>query len=101
MALDTARVGRVRMEGTTRINLVVGADIPDKLSELAGSGRKRGEYVTQLVRAIHSGQQDIFTDDDGNQPKLNLAQMLSKQEELEGRVRKLEEQIAETRTKHG
>lgn len=98
MAKDGAEM---RGEETTRINLVVGADVPDILSELAGSARKRGDYITQLVRAIHSGQQDILIDVTPKQPRLNLASIISKQEELEGRVRKLEEQLAETRPKHG
>lgn len=41
---------------TTRMNLVVEEDIPEILATLAGGERKRGEYLTQLVRDIADGK---------------------------------------------
>lgn len=79
---------------STRINLIVGEDIPDKLSELAGGGRKRGEYLTQLVRAIYAGQQEVSAGSDFEQLRLGFAGLIGKQKELEGRVLRLEGQLA-------
>lgn len=40
---------------TVRINFVVGEDIPNLLTQLAGGERKRGEYLTKLIRDIAAG----------------------------------------------
>lgn len=79
---------------TTRINLMVGKDIPDKLSELAGGERKRGEYLTQLIRAIYAGQQEVSAGSDFEQLRLGFAGMVGKQKELEGRVLRVEGQLS-------
>ena len=78
---------------TARINLSVGEDIPDKLSELAGGERKRGEYLTQLIRAIYAGQQEVSAGTDIEQLRLGFAGMVGKQKELEGRVLRVEGQL--------
>lgn len=79
---------------TTRINLSVGKDIPDKLSELAGGERKRGEYLTQLVRSIYAGQQEVSAGSDFEQLRMGFAGMVGKQKELEGRLLRIEGQLA-------
>jgi len=40
---------------TTRLNVFVGDDIPDKLATLAGKPRFMGRYITALVRQLHDG----------------------------------------------
>ncbi len=79
---------------STRINLIVGEDVPDKLSELAGGARKRGEYLTQLVRAIYAGRQEVSAGSDFEQLRLGFAGLIGRQKELEGRVLRLEGQLA-------
>lgn len=81
------------MEETVRINLVVGADIPGKLTELAGSERKRGEYITRLVRAVHSGQLEGTAGADLEQIRLTLTGLASKQLVLESRLLTVEQQL--------
>jgi hypothetical protein len=41
-----------------RINLTVDDDIPDKLLALAGSQRKMGTWLTDMVRKAHDEQTD-------------------------------------------
>jgi hypothetical protein len=73
---------------------MVGKDIPDKLSELAGGERKRGEYHTQLIRAIYARQQEVSAGSDFEQLRLGFAGMVGKQKELEGRVLRVEGQLS-------
>jgi len=42
-------------DNVTRMNLIVGDDIPDKLRQLAGGKRRMGEHITELVRAAYAG----------------------------------------------
>lgn len=44
------------MIDTTRMNLVVGEDIPIIMGDLAGGERKRGEWLTALVRDFADGK---------------------------------------------
>jgi len=53
------RRGPAVAEETTRINLVVGSDIPDCLTHLAGGERRRGEYVTRLIRSMQAGESSV------------------------------------------
>ena len=41
---------------STRINLSVDEDVPDKLTDLAGSERKRGQYLSDLTQSIHANR---------------------------------------------
>jgi hypothetical protein len=82
------------MDETTRINLVVGADIPDKLTALAGGERKRGEYLTQLVRAMHAGEHEAQAGADIEHMRLTLTGLAAKQMTLEGRLLTVERELA-------
>lgn len=82
------------MEETTRINLVVGADIPDKLTELAGGERKRGEYLTGLIRAMHAGERAATAGADIEQIKLLLTGLAAKSLTQENRLAVVESQLA-------
>lgn len=41
---------------SARLNLKVDSDIPDMLSEVAGGERKRGEYISTLVRNLYQNK---------------------------------------------
>lgn len=82
------------MGETTRINLVVSADIPDKLTALAGGERKRGEYLTQLVRAVYAGEHEAQAGADTEQLKLTVTGLAAKQMMLEGRLLTVEKELA-------
>jgi hypothetical protein len=44
---------------SARINLTVDDDIPDKLLALAGSQRKMGTWLTDIVRKTYDEQTDL------------------------------------------
>lgn len=46
-------------EAKARINLTVGVDVPDLLTQLAGGERARGEYITRLVREAASKRPSV------------------------------------------
>ena len=82
------------MDETTRINLMVGADLPDKLTELAGGERKRGEWLTQLVRAVYAGVHEAQAGVDAEHLKLTVTGLAAKQMALESRLLTVERQLA-------
>lgn len=82
------------MDETTRINFVVGADIPDKLTALAGGERKRGEYLTQLVRAVYAGEHEAQAGADIEHLKLTVTGLAAKQMMIEGRLLTVERELA-------
>ena len=82
------------MDETTRINLVVGTDVPDKLTTLAGGERKRGEYLTQLVRAVYAGEHEAHTGADIEHIKLTVTGLAAKLMTLEGRLLTVERELA-------
>lgn len=82
------------MEETTRINLVVGADIPDKLTALAGGERKRGEYLTTLVRAMHAGELEAQAGADLEHMRLTITGLAAKQMSTESRLLTVERELA-------
>jgi hypothetical protein len=82
------------MDETTRINLVVGTDVPDKLTTLAGGERKRGEYLTQLIRAVYAGEHEAQAGTDIEYLKLTVTGLAAKQMTLEGRLLTVERELA-------
>jgi hypothetical protein len=42
-----------------RLTVIVDDDIPAMLLELAGSSRKQGDYISQLVRAAHLSREAL------------------------------------------
>jgi hypothetical protein len=89
------------MDDTARMNVIVGADIPQKLTELAGGERKRGEYITHLIRGIHAGEQAATAGSDFEQLRLSFAGLVGRHRELEGRMQQLERQVATLIAKQG
>ncbi len=77
-----------------RMNLNVDDDIPQLLAELAGGDRKKGPYLTKIVRQLHAGQLD---EDSTNQHEITRVLV----QNLLGRVRALEGQVAGMMTAKG
>lgn len=81
-------------EQTTRINYSVGVDIPDKLTALAGGERRRGDYLTRLIRALHNAEEQAQAGADLETVKLSVMGLASKQLMTEARLLKLEQTVA-------
>ena len=76
-----------------RLNLSVDDGVGDMMAELAGGERKRGQWLSELVRAMHETQ-DQAQASDIEQIKMALAGMIGQSKQLEGRVLHLERQVA-------
>lgn len=73
-----------------RLNLLVDDDIPEMLTALAGSERKRGQKVSELVRAVYESQQKASTGGELARIENELAGVAAKLKEHEGRLLALE-----------
>ena len=82
------------MDETTRINFVVAADVPEKLTELAGGERKRGEYLTQLIRAVYAGEHEAQAGADFEHLRLTVTGLAAKQLSIESRLLSVERELA-------
>lgn len=82
------------MDETTRINFVVGTDVPDKLTQLAGGERKRGEYLTQLIRAVYAGEHEAQAGVDAEHLRLTVTGLAAKQMAIESRLLSVERELA-------
>lgn len=77
-----------------RLNLTVEDDIPAKLSELAGGERKRGEFITRLVRQLYEESRTGQTGADLEGLRLQVLGLAGQVRSLEGRIIKLERTLA-------
>ena len=77
-----------------RLNLNVDDDIPEMLTLLAGGERKRGEKVSELVRAVYESRGRAKGGADLARIENELAGMAGKIKEWEGRQVQLERQVA-------
>ena len=59
----------------------------------AGGERKRGQWLSTLVRAMHEAEQTAQASD-VEQLKFALAGMIGQQKQLEGRMLQMERQVA-------
>ena len=82
------------MDETMRINLVVGADIPDKLTALAGGERKRGDYITGLIRSVYAGELEVTAGADLEQLRLTLTGLAAKQMGIDSRLHTVERELS-------
>ena len=73
-----------------RMNLTVDDDIPDKLSALAGSERKRGAYLSEIVRQLYNGHLQETKGDDLESLRLSLAGLAGKVKDLDVRLSTVE-----------
>ena len=75
---------------SVRLNLLVDEDIPAMLTELAGGERKRGEKVSELVRAVYEGRGRAKGGSDLARIENELAGVAGKLKEIEGRLLQVE-----------
>lgn len=76
---------------STRMNLVVDADVPGMLAELAGGQRKMGTYLSNLIRSAHAGQVQVGGPGELEMISSAVKHLSAKVKELDGRVTQLEE----------
>ena len=77
-----------------RLNLTVADDIPDKLTALAGGERKRGQYLTDLIRATYDVQATTQTGLDLEGLRLQLLGLAGQVQALESRITQMEKTLA-------
>lgn len=77
-----------------RLNVIVDDDVPTLLTELAGSERKLGAYISKLVHSVAVGEQDAQPGNDLEMLRLALAGMAGKQKEFDGRLLQVERHLA-------
>lgn len=73
-----------------RLNLLVDDDIPDMLTALAGSERKRGQKVSELVRAVYESREKALAGGELARIENELAGVAGKLKEHESRLLQLE-----------
>ena len=76
---------------TVRLNLSVDDDVPDLLTELAGSERRRGEYISALVRSVAEGRASGQLKEERLQAQIDG--ILVRQSKMEGRLSELEQTV--------
>ncbi|MEO8271738.1 MAG: hypothetical protein ABI557_18590 [Aureliella sp.] len=72
-----------------RLNLTVDDGISDILVSLAGSGRKQGEWLGELLRAIKQGR-DVGDGGRLTKQEITVEGVCGRLNELEGRLLRLE-----------
>ena len=82
------------MAETARLNLTVDPDIPDLLTILADGERKRGQFLSDLVRAIHAQQLEVTKGDDLEALRLQLLGLSGQVKMSDVRLSKVEQTVA-------
>lgn len=82
------------MAETARLNLTVDTDIPDLLTVLADGERKRGQFLSDLVRAIHAQQLEVTKGDDLEALRLQLLGLSGQVKMSDVRLSKVEQTVA-------
>ena len=76
-----------------RLNLTVEDGVGELMGELAGGERKRGQWLSDLVRAMHETE-SLAQSSDVEQLRLSFAGLAGSHKQLEGRVMGLERKVA-------
>ena len=76
-----------------RLNLIVDDGIGAMLAELAEGERKRGQWITSLVRSMHEQRRNIAVTDI-EEIRMGFAGLVASVKMLEGRTMQLEQQLA-------
>ena len=76
-----------------RLNLTVDDGVGQMLTELAEGERKRGQWLTNLVRSMYEQKQQIAVSD-FEQIKVGFTGLVATSNALESRVARLERQVA-------
>lgn len=77
-----------------RLNLSVDEGIGDLLSKLAGGERKRGDYLSQLLRSIDESQGVDVTRMDIESLRLMVQGMGGRLKSIEGELIRVQAQVA-------
>jgi hypothetical protein len=73
------------------MNLNVDPDVPGKLAELAGSNKKMGAYLSNLIQQIHTSEVTAGSGGEFEMVAAATKHLLAKVKELEARIEQLEE----------
>lgn len=76
-----------------RLNLIVDDGVGVMLTELAEGERKRGQWITSLVRSMHEQRRNIAVTDI-EEIRMGFAGLVASVKMLEGRTMQLEQQLA-------
>lgn len=79
---------------TTRLNLSVADDIPEKLTTLAGGDRKRGQFLTNLIRSLYDAQTTTQEGMDTEALRLQVLGLAGQVRALESRTMQIERTMA-------
>ncbi len=79
---------------TTRLNLSVADDIPEKLAALAGGERKRGQFLTNLIRSLYDAQATTQEGMDIEALRLQVLGLAGQVKALEARLAQVEKNLA-------
>lgn len=77
-----------------RINLLVEDGIGDKLTALAGGERKRGQWLSELVAAMHEQGAQAAAGSELDTLRFGFAGLVAQVKILEGRLQRVEQEIA-------
>lgn len=77
-----------------RLNLSVDEGIGDLLTKLAGGERKRGDYLSQLLRSIDESEGSDVTGMDVESLRLMVQGMGGRLKSMEGELMRLQSQLA-------
>ncbi len=76
-----------------RVTLVLEDGIGDLLSQLAGGERKRGQWLTDMVRGMHENNK-LAAANDFETFKLGFAGLIGQVKMLEGRLLRVENELS-------
>lgn len=82
------------IEVGVRLNLNVDDDIPAMLTELAGGERKRGEKVSEIVRALYQSRNRVPGGSQVDRLEYELSGITGRLKELDGRLLTVERELA-------
>jgi len=76
-----------------RLNLIVDVGIPELLTQLAGGERKRGQWISRMVEAMHE-QEDVALGSDVDVLRLGLGGLAGQVKGIDARVMRLEQTVS-------
>ena len=76
-----------------RLNLIVDVGIPELLTQLAGGERKRGQWISRMVEAMHE-QADVALGSDVDVLRLGLGGLAGQVKGIDARVMRLEQTVS-------
>ncbi len=77
-----------------RVTLAVEDGVGEMLTALAGGERKRGEYLSRVVRALYAGELEQRDVTRIERVEFAFAGFVAEHRQLEGRVRRMEREVA-------